>query len=213
VRLDRRRRTPADQLLRVEDSNAGMVWAPSAVWDESTSQFFVFWASRFYQKSDAEHKGKAGLDRIRYTTTRDFKSFSPAKDYLSYGGTALIDQEFQYLGQRGHWARFYKNETVNQVAQEMTTGGLFGQWKRVGSYISHGEQVEGPASFADNTRPGVYHVLLDNYKEYVPYSTSNINSGSWQRSNFPRFTRGLKHGSVTPLLQSEYDAVRRRFGQ
>ena len=151
-----------------------MVWAPSAVWDEATSQFYVFWSSRFYTKSDSGHKQKATVDRIRYTTTRDFDSFSQPKDYINLHDTPLIDQEFQYLGKPGHFARFLKNETVNNVYQEWSTTGLFGQWKRVKGYVRPESPREGPAAFADNIKPDLYHLLLDDYKQYIPYQASSM---------------------------------------
>jgi hypothetical protein len=188
-----------------------MVWAPSSVWDEATSQFYVFWASRFFDISDSGHTGKATLNRIRYATTRDFTNFSPAKDYINLPDVPLIDQEFQYLGIPGHFARFLKNERTKKVYQEVTTTGLFGQWTRNPGYVTDGNPREGPASFADNLKPDVYHLLLDDYTQYIPYETANIKKADWKFSNYTRFPRGLKHGSVTPLLQSEYNIVTTRF--
>ncbi|KAF2666342.1 family 43 glycoside hydrolase [Microthyrium microscopicum] len=200
----------APSLVTVEDSTAGMVWAPSAVWDEKTSQFHVFWASKHYQASDKDHTGKANQDRIRYASTADFKTFTAPTDYIAYPGTPVIDQEFQYLGTPGHFARFFKNETQSQVYQEMSTTGLFGQWKSLGP-VTPQKSLEGPACFADIKNPGVYHLLLDDYKQYIPFTTMDISSGKWQKSNFPLFPSGLKHGSVTPVTQAEYEAVERRF--
>lgn len=196
----------------VEDANAGMVWAPSAVWDDATSQFYVFWSSRLYESSDPKHTGTATLDRIRYTTTKDFVTFAAAKDYVALANTPLIDQEFQYLGKTGNFARFLKNETVNQVYVETTTGGLFGKWTRTPGYVRPESPREGPASFADNVTPGLYHLLLDDYTQYVPYqSTDPAKGGSWTISSYPNFPQGLKHGSVTPLTQKEYNAVAARY--
>lgn len=196
---------------RVEGATAGMVWAPSAVWDDSSQQFYVFWSSRLYGSSDSGHTGTASLDRIRYATTKDFTSFSSPKDYVAPSGTPVIDQEFQYLGTSGHYARFIKNETVNQVYQEMTTGGLFGSWTRISGYVRSGSPWEGPASYADNTVSGRYHLLLDNYSQYVPYETPNINSPSWSASSTSGFPSGLKHGSVTPVTQTEYNALLAKY--
>ena len=92
-----------------------MVWAPSAVWDDATSQYYVFWASRHYAASDTQHTGTANLDRIRYATTKDFVTFSEPKDYFAPPGVPLIDQEFLSLGTPGAFARFFKNETNSQV--------------------------------------------------------------------------------------------------
>ncbi|KAM0563583.1 hypothetical protein ACHAPJ_001307 [Fusarium lateritium] len=200
-------------LRTVESATAGMTWAPSAVWDDATKQYYVFWASRHYAASDPGHTGTANLDRIRYVTTKDFVTFSAPKDYLALKDTPLIDQEFQYLGQPGHFVRFLKNETVNQVYQETTTNGLFGTWKRIPGYVRPESPLEGPASFADIKTPGLYHLLLDDYTQYVPFQTSNILSPKWEKSNLPNFPKGLKHGSVTPLTRKEYDAVAAKFSK
>ncbi|KAI1498992.1 family 43 glycoside hydrolase [Biscogniauxia marginata] len=193
----------------VETETAGMTWAPSAVWDDDTSQYYVFWSSRHYEASDTSHTGSATLDRIRYATTTDFITFSVPDDYVELSDTPLIDQEFQYLGEPGAFARFLKNETVNQVYEEVTTGGLFGTWTRASAgYVSDQSPLEGPASFADNVTPGLYHLLMDDYTQYVPFETSDILSGSWERSSSSTgLPAGLKHGSVTPLTQEEYDSV------
>lgn len=130
-----------------------MVWAPSAVWDEETSQYYLFWASRQYSASDTEHTGAATtLDTIRYTTTKDFVTFGEPADYLSLPDTAIIDQEFQYLGTPGAFARFYKDETNGKIVQEMTTDGLFGTWTRLDGYVTTDNQREGPACFRITSR-------------------------------------------------------------
>ncbi|KAJ2993108.1 hypothetical protein NUW58_g1946 [Xylaria curta] len=193
-------------LRTVEADTAGMAWAPSAVWDDTTSQYYVFWSSRLYSTSDRSHAGTASLDRIRYATTRDFATFTAPQDYVALPGTPLIDQEFLRTGANS-FIRFLKNETTNQVYQENTTGGLFGTWTRVPGYLRPESPFEGPAAFADNTTPGLYYVWLDNYTQYVPYQTSNIQNPSWSASSASGFPRGLKHGSVTPLTQKEYNAI------
>jgi hypothetical protein len=58
----------------------------------------------------------------------------------------------------------------------------------------------------------LYHLLLDDYTQYVPYqSTDPAKSGAWVVSSYPNFPKGLKHGSVTPLTQKEYNAVAARY--
>lgn len=187
-----------------------MAWAPSAIWDDTTSQYYVFWSSRLYAASDTAHTGSASLDRIRYATTQDFTTFSAPQDYLALNDTPLIDQEFLSTG-AGSFTRFLKNETVNQVYQETTTSGLFGTWDRVPGYVRPESPLEGPAAFADNERPGVYHVWLDDYTQYVPFETTDLLNPDWQAEGTEGFPIGLKHGSVTPLTRGEYDAVAAAF--
>lgn len=188
-----------------------MVWAPSAVWDESAGHFHVFWSSRFYARSDRQHTGAANLDRIRVTTTRDFVTFAPARDYVAPANLPVIDQEIQHLGAPGHYARFIKDETQNRMYQETTTEGLFGRWTRRRGFVRPETPREGAACFRDNVHPNRYHLLLDDYTQYVPYETDDIRNGEWRPSNYRNFPRGLKHGSVTPLLRAEYDALRQRY--
>ena len=191
----------------MEDATAGMVWAPEAVWDDATSQYYVFWSSRHYATSDTGHTGTANADRIRWATTKDFKTFSTQQDYLAPSGIPIIDLDFLYLGTPGSYARFMKDENVGKVYQETTTGGLFGTWTRIAGYVSTQSSFEGPVAFADITTPGLYHVWLDNYTQYVPFQTTNISKGAWSASNTSGFPTGLKHGSVTPLTQAEYAAL------
>lgn len=188
-----------------------MLWAPSAVWDDATKQYYLFWSSQLYSATDTSHRGTATPKRIRYATTRDFVTFTTPKDYLAPAGTAVIDQEFLYLGTPGHYARFYKNETAgSRIPIEISSNGLFGTWKRVGNVRTEGRR-EGAATFADNTIPGKYYILLDDYTQYLPFRTSNINTVPWTAPNWPNFPKGLKHGSVTPLTKQEYDAVAARY--
>jgi hypothetical protein len=36
-----------ERLVQVENANAGMVWAPDAIWDFQKQQYLVHWASKF----------------------------------------------------------------------------------------------------------------------------------------------------------------------
>ena len=69
-------------LFSLEDATLGMLWAPSAVWDDGTQQWYVFWSTRKYAQNDPNHTGPAGNDYIRYTTTKDFNTFAPAQNYI-----------------------------------------------------------------------------------------------------------------------------------
>ncbi|KAK5654916.1 hypothetical protein OQA88_6672 [Cercophora sp. LCS_1] len=198
-------------MICTEDPTGGMLWAPSAHWDSSTSQYDLFWSTQLYSPADTSHRGTASLKRIRHATTKDFITFSAPTDYLAPSGVSIIDQEFLPLEQPGHYARFYKDETAgSRVVIEISTDGLFGTWKRVGNVRSEGRR-EGAAAFADNVVPGRYYVFLDDYTQYLPFVTENISAVPWGVPNWSGFPRGLKHGSVTALTREEYDAVASQY--
>ncbi|KAL4789645.1 hypothetical protein BDV19DRAFT_394853 [Aspergillus venezuelensis] len=207
-------------LAEIEEPTAGMAWAPSVVYNADESQYYLFWASRLYSETDTEHTGTATLDRIRYATTIEFVTFSAPSDYVALDAenVPLIDQEFLYLGEEGHYARFLKDENVLHVYQEISTGGIFGNWEKSPSPNDSGyiatTTFEGPAAFADVNTPGRYYLLMDNYEEYIPFVTEDIESGIWEQldragSGLPA---GLKHGSVFPVTAEEYDALLAAYG-
>lgn len=198
-------------LVTVEDPTAGMAWAPSAIWDDDESQYYVFWAARLFDAADTEHTGTATLNRIRYATTTDFATFSEPQDYLADPDMGLIDQEFQYLGQPGHFLRYLKDENVGRVYAETTTEGIFGSWTRIPDYVTSDFSHEGAASFQDNVDSNLYHVFIDNYSEYIPYESRDILNGAWTAATREGYPSGLKHGSVTPLTQEEYDAIASKY--
>lgn len=183
-------------VVEVEQPEAGMVWAPSAVWNGAS--FDVFWSSRFYLPSDPGHTRTPGFDTIRTASTTDFKTFSTPKNYIEPTGAYainLIDQEFQRT--ETGWVRFLKDEgavslldpskmrrsrsclhtsTQLKVFKEVSNSPtVFGtDWTRVGQWAVD-QTREGPASFADNLVKGTYHLWLDNYDgqgTYVPYVVS-----------------------------------------
>lgn len=69
-----------ERLVQVSPATAGNTWAPEAIWNPATSSYFVFWASKIYAASDTGHTG-ASNQRILYSTTTDFKTFTAAQTY------------------------------------------------------------------------------------------------------------------------------------
>lgn len=66
------------------------VWAPELFYDEDNEQFIIIWAStipfRFPKKLEEEENNH----RMYYTTTKDFKSFTPTKLFID-PGFSIID--------------------------------------------------------------------------------------------------------------------------
>jgi hypothetical protein len=198
-----------ERLVEVEDTSAGMVWAPSAVFDEEKGQYLVHWASKFYAADDTAHAGAPSATKLRYAYTSDFRTFSQPGDYIDYSPTDVIDLEFLPLGNNAY-ARFVKNETAKNVFTEISTQGLFGAWTRPqgpGSIIEAG--VEGPAVYWDNVEEGKAHLLLDYYGEdgYRPFESTDVQGGVWSASDRSAWPENLRHGSVLPITEAQGSAL------
>ncbi|KAK0126791.1 hypothetical protein ONS95_008371 [Cadophora gregata] len=150
-----------ERLVKVENNDAGMVWAPDAIWDSSRGQYLVHWASKFYSSSDSSHTGTPGPDIIRYAYTSDFRTFSSPQTLISAGKTSIIDLAYVQLGSNSY-ARFLKNESATNVYMERSDTGLFGTWTRPGGGTTFiHSQVEGPYAWKDNAIEGRVNLLLD----------------------------------------------------
>ncbi|PGH15614.1 hypothetical protein AJ80_05479 [Polytolypa hystricis UAMH7299] len=204
-----------ERLVKVENDNAGMVWAPDAIWDEEAGQYMVHWSSRFFAGNDPNHAGTRSASMIRYAYTSDFRTFSEPKTYIDPSPLSVIDLAFIHMGGNSY-ARFLKNEASNpSVYMERSDNGLFGTWTRPGgpnAYIREG--VEGPYAYRDNLDPNKTYLLVDYYGAdgYRPLQSTNLNSqNSWvdaDRSSFPQLRR---HGSVISITQDRYDALQAKW--
>ncbi|KAG9232276.1 glycosyl hydrolase [Amylocarpus encephaloides] len=203
-----------ERLVQVENNNAGMVWAPDAIWDPAKGQYLVHWASRFYSASDSSHTGSSGANQIRYAYTSDFKTFSAPQTLINASPTAIIDLSILQLGANS-FARFIKNESATNVYMERSDTGLFGTWTRPGggtTFIHSG--VEGPYAYADNVTPGKVVLLLDYYGSdgYRPFTSTNLNANAWRDADRSGFPKNLRHGSVIGITKDKYDALNARWG-
>lgn len=203
----------SERLIEVEDATAGMVWAPSAIYDAPRGDYLVHWASRFYPATDPSHTGDPSAIKLRYAHTSDFTTFTAPRDYIDYSPSSVIDLEFLPLGNEAY-ARFVKNETSKDVFTEISTDGLFGTWTRPqgpGSVIQAG--VEGPAVYWDNEVEGKAHLLLDFYGDdgYRPFESGDVKGGVWTPSDRSAWPVGLRHGSVLPVTAAQVEALRERW--
>ena len=203
----------SERLIEVEDASAGMVWAPSAIFDEEKQQYLVHWAAKFYGADDPGHIGTPSAIKLRYAYTTDFTTFSEPGDYIDYSPTNVIDLEFLSLGNNAY-ARFVKDETAKTVFTEVSTTGVFGTWTRpqgAGSIIESG--VEGPAVYWDNEVEGKAHLLLDFYGAdgYRPYESTDVQGGVWKASDRSAWPANLRHGSVLPVTKAQVDALNAKW--
>ncbi|HSI82320.1 MAG TPA: glycoside hydrolase family 43 protein, partial [Candidatus Methylacidiphilales bacterium] len=127
---------------------AGCAWAPEAIYDESTGDYFVYWTTLSPRNGVRE-------GRIYYARTKDFRTFTPPELYIERNGSGvnagdIIDtQIIEVKGQKHRYYRFSRDTQITLEGADSLTG----SWERIGD-ITHlgytGRQVEGPALFQFN---------------------------------------------------------------
>jgi hypothetical protein len=198
--------------VRVSPPAAGNTWAPEAFWDAASGSYVVFWASAIYD--NPEHTGSS-YQRILYATTRDFRTFTPARTYLD-PGHAVIDTTM--LQHDGRIYRFTKDERANTPAtpngkfvfEEVGDSVFDPSFELVTAGIGKGviARGEGPTAFKSNTEDKWY-LFIDEFggRGYVPFETTDLDSGVWTLSAGYQLPSRPRHGTVLPVTQLESDRL------
>ncbi len=194
---------------------AGCAWAPEAIYDQSTGDYFVYWAT--ISPRDGVTEG-----RIFYSRTSDFRTFSPPELYIErtgegvHGGdiidTLIIETE-------GADFRFYRVSRDRQLTLEGADE-ILGDWTRIGD-ISHlgftGRQVEGPILFTFN-EGGKWGLYIDRYATgggYIPLISTDLDEPEgFHHLSSEDFDMGLslkRHGGILNITRSEYEALLARW--
>ena len=92
--------------VKVSPDTAGNTWAPEAHYDAKIGAYVVYWASKIYADNDPSHAGGTH-NKMMYSTTRDFRTFSEAKVWND-PGDSVIDSTVIKEGDT--YYRFTKDE-------------------------------------------------------------------------------------------------------
>ncbi|WP_395244261.1 immunoglobulin-like domain-containing protein [Agromyces sp. MMS24-K17] len=215
--------------------NAGMAWAPEAIWDEVTQQYYVYWATR----ADGNTELGDSVD-VYLSTTRDFQTFSTPVKWIDRQGS-IIDTTVIKVGDWFYRAsgdgqitieRSKKLDAITTSATAKTTG-TDQEWVLVGTLQSilsgsgtcaagtnyTGACLEGPEFFQYNdddrgAATQLWGLLADQYgagKGYLPFRTTDIGSTSasaWSKAtNVNLGTLKKRHGGILPITAQEYQRV------
>ncbi|MCP2330134.1 family 43 glycosylhydrolase [Actinoalloteichus caeruleus] len=205
--------------VEVSPPNAGNTWAPKAHWSEELDAYVVFWASKLYAEDDPDHTGTSH-NRMMYATTRDFVSFSEAQVWHDPGHSVIDSAVIEH---EGVYHRFTKDERdpdssspcAKFLVAERSTELTSISWDFVADCVGRAsedspgvERGEGPAVFRANSGDR-WHLFIDEFggRGYVPFETTDLDSGRWTMSSDYRLPPGARHGSVIPLTQAEHDRL------
>jgi beta-xylosidase/uncharacterized protein YjdB len=206
------------RLVKVSPDTAGNTWAPEAYYDDELGAYVVFWASKLYAADDPNHTGNT-YNKMMYATTRDFATFSEAKVWND-PGYSVIDSTMTKNGDT--YYRFTKDERNNTsttpcskfITAEKSTTILNPKYAHIADCIGKGSisQGEGPTIFKSNTE-NKWYLFIDEFggRGYIPFETTDLESGQWTLSTGYSFPTRPRHGTVLPVTQAEYDRVLKAF--
>ncbi|MBP1966740.1 LamG-like jellyroll fold domain-containing protein [Paenibacillus aceris] len=197
------------RMIKIAPDNAGNMWAPETIYDPTTGEYVVYWASN------------VGGHSIYYAKTRDFWTFTEPAIYKAKTASATyIDTNM--IENNGKYYRFTKNENDLTILLEKSNS-VLGNFELVGNKIAGESGVEGPASFKLNGQDK-WILLMDGYTgsnsgvgffPLIAESAADLDAGNFRRLGKTEFRMptGAKHGGIIPVTQKEYDAVMAKWGK
>ena len=194
---------------------AGCAWAPEAIYDDSTGDYFVYWATI------APRDGLCAA-RIYGARTKDFRTFTPPGLYIEREGRELGQGDIidtQIIEVRGLKHRYYRASRDGQITLE---GGdtLTGAWERIGD-LSHlgysARNAEGPVLLPFNHEQK-WALLVDRHSTdggYVPLvSTDHDDPRGFHLLPPEAYDFGAskkRHGGILSITRSELAALRAKW--
>lgn len=189
---------------------AGCVWAPEAVYDESTDEFLVFWASATQEPRETERKHK-----IYSARTKDFRSFTTTEKYIERDNH-IIDTTIHY--HNGAYYRYSKDETTKNIRVEKGASLDKDAFVPVSApVLEELTGVEGPEIYRFNDREE-WCLIVDRFaagKGYLPLVTSDLDSGEFRILEDADFHMGntkKRHGGVLPITAEECGRLLSAYG-
>ena len=194
---------------------AGCTWAPEAIYDDTTGEYVVYWATIATKDGVKEA-------RIYAAKTMDFRTFTPAELYIERTGDGVDGGDIidtQIIKVEDGQNQYYRVSRDTQITLEAADS-IFGEWTRIGDLSDLGytaRDVEGPILFQFNNEQK-WCLLVDRYATsggYIPIVTTNLcDSFEMEVVRDRDYSMGAslkRHGSVLNISQAEYDAVVRAW--
>ncbi len=184
--------------VMAKEPTAKNCWAPEMVYDPQNKNYIIFWATtipgRHSDVSDSERE--KGLNhRIYYTTTSDFKNFTPTRLFFN-PNLSVIDATILPKGDTFYL--FLKNENPNppekniRMTQAKSASGPYPT--DVSAPITGKYWAEGPTTLVIGDYVYVY---FDKYKDHHYGAVRSRNMKDWEDiSDKVIFPDGTRHGTA-----------------
>ncbi len=199
----------------VDISNALNAWAPEIVYDPGTQKYVIFWSSTVKGRfaSTARLDGDLGPEneplnhRFYFTTTSDFKQFSPSR-LLWDPGFSCIDATMKRT--RQGWIVFGKNESrapsPAKYLFSATAASPLGPFHLVSPKITGDYWAEGPTVVRLDGKVRIY---FDKYTEDRWGAIESADLKTWTDvSDKLQMVSGARHGTIVGVSRGFIEKTR-----
>lgn len=168
------------------------VWAPELFYDDEEDRYIIIWASTIPYRFEKGEEEEFSNHRMYYTTTRDFKTFSPAALFLD-PGFSVIDAVIVKRDVKDYVLVLKDNTRPNRNLRVAFSDSPLGPFTGVSDTFTR-QFTEGPTVIRQNNEWVIYY---EAYREKV--------YGAVKTTDFRSFTditdeislpEGHKHGTI-----------------
>ncbi len=174
------------------------VWAPELFYDDKENQFIICWASTIPGRFPENGEERDNNQRMYYTTTRDFKTFAPAKLFLDPNFN-VIDCQIVKDGER--YVLILKDNSRPERNLRVAFGKTpLGPWEDISPAFT-ADFTEGPSTIKIGDDWIIYY---DAYRNgtYGAARTQDFKTFT-DISDEVSFPPGHKHGTVLEISRKE----------
>ncbi|MDQ1123550.1 family 43 glycosylhydrolase [Microbacterium trichothecenolyticum] len=197
---------------------AGCVWAPEAIYNEATGEYYVYWAAR----DQTDNNTPDWALRMYLTKTRDFVTFTTPEIWTTMnpkgdgqGGRNVIDSTIAKEGDT-----YYRFSTSDWDTLVDTAPSLDGPWTRKiepGQAAAAGMRTRMEGLTVYQLPDGRWSVMGDEFNYYAHIADTLSSLKFRQLSSGPgadqfSFDQTFRHGSVLRLSKAEEARLLAAYG-
>jgi len=189
--------------VMANEENARNCWAPEITYDEASKTYMIYWATTIRGKfpETASTADDGYNHRLYYTTTKDFRSYTPTKLLYDPGFNSI---DATIVKDAGQYIMFLKDETREPAQKNLKIAyskALTGPYTAASAPITGKYWAEGPTSLKmGNT----WLLYFDKYTEHQYGAISSADLKNWKDvSDQISLPQGIRHGTILQISPKE----------